>query len=106
MDIEQEDRIDINGRFIPGKSGNPRGRPEKEPTAEDILQAALSEAVIRLIDLVHSEDEAIALQAATVVIDRVLGKPKNPRIVNVKISPDNISDMGRALAYANIYSRK
>jgi len=71
---------DSNGRFIRGSVGNPKGRPKKQPkppappTPEQVLESATMEAVMRLIDLVHSDNEAIALQASIALLDRTVAK--------------------------------
>ena len=73
------DTRDSKGRFTKGSVGNPRGRPKKQPeplTPEEVLNSATMEAVTRLIDLVHSKDEAIALQASIDLLNRTLGKPE------------------------------
>lgn len=66
-----EDR-DSKGRFVAGQSGNPKGRPKAAPKKQEIqelVNATLPEVITRLLDLVHSENEAIALQAAIVLRD-------------------------------------
>ncbi len=73
------DTRDSNGRFTKGSVGNPKGRPKKQPeppTAKEVLENATMEAVTRLIDLVHSENEEIALQASIDLLNRTLGKPE------------------------------
>ena len=60
---------DSKGRFLPGQTGNPKGRPKDTPPTEDIIQAALPEVIMRLIDLMHSENETISLQAAIALRD-------------------------------------
>ena len=60
---------DSKGRFLPGTTGNPKGRPKDTPPAEDIIEAALPEVIMRLIDLMHSENETISLQAAIALRD-------------------------------------
>lgn len=97
---------DSKGRFVAGNIGNPKGRPKRELTVDEILEAALPEAVTRLIDLVHSEDESIALQAASIIIDRTLGKAEETRKFKANISLDNMYDLGRALAYSRLYPDK
>ena len=44
---------DSKGRFLPGTTGNPKGRPKDTPPAEDIIEAALPEVIMRLIDLMQ-----------------------------------------------------
>ena len=42
---------------------NRRGRPKKMPDIDELLVAMLPEVVMRLKELVHSDNEAVALQA-------------------------------------------
>ncbi|MBR0251626.1 MAG: hypothetical protein IJQ77_11155 [Synergistaceae bacterium] len=82
MDTKEDTKKirDSNGRFVRGAVGNPKGRPKKQPkppappTPEEVLKNATMEAIIRLIDLVHSDDEAIALQASIAILDRTVAK--------------------------------
>ncbi len=63
---------DENGRFLPGTTGNPKGRPKAsldEQEIKELITATLPEVIIRLQDLVHSENEAIALHAAIALRD-------------------------------------
>lgn len=69
------EKRDSKGRYLPGSVGNPKGRPKYEPTPQEILREALPEAVTRLVDLIYSSDDAVALRASIEVLDRVLGKP-------------------------------
>ena len=71
-----EDR-DSKGRFVAGNNANPKGRPKgkKKRKAKKITDAVNSleemeifhqaqlEVTMRLLDLVHSDNEAIALEA-------------------------------------------
>lgn len=59
---------DTKGRFTPGQSGNPKGRPKREPTLREILETARHLAVMKMLDIMNSDNEAIALQAATQVL--------------------------------------
>ena len=74
------DTRDSKGRFLPGSVGNPKGRPKKEPIKKaveyEILDSARIEAITRLIELVHSEDDTVAIQACIEILDRTLGTPE------------------------------
>ncbi|MBQ4430190.1 MAG: hypothetical protein II877_01705 [Synergistaceae bacterium] len=61
-----EDR-DSKGRFIKGNPGG--GRPKKQPTTRELLQEISPQAVARLGDLIHSDDEAVALQASFDILE-------------------------------------
>ena len=63
------------GRFVPGSSGNPGGRP-KPPDGLRTRLAELSPlAVERLGELLDSDDERVRLEAARTILDRHLGRP-------------------------------
>lgn len=65
-----------SGLFMKGISGNPGGRPKKDPEVVQLLKAATPKAARKLIDLLDSPDERLALQAANSILDRVWGKPE------------------------------
>src|SRR5688572_7442090 len=66
---------DHTGLFKKGKSGNPGGRPKKDPELKEIFNAASPKAAYTLVMLMDHEDPKIALAAADKVLDRSLGKP-------------------------------
>jgi hypothetical protein len=63
-----------NGRFVPGTTGNPSGRPKIDPDMRSALEAGSLAAEQRLVELVKSEDERLALSASMALLDRTLGK--------------------------------
>jgi hypothetical protein len=58
----------------PGQSGNPGGRKEMSPEVREALYAATLPAMKRLVELVGSDDERVALLAAQALLDRAFGK--------------------------------
>jgi hypothetical protein len=68
-ELTQEDRA--RGRQT--RAANGRERRER---AEQDLFEALDKATGRLVDLLDSEDPAIALRAVVTLLDRVLGRPR------------------------------
>ena len=66
---------DANGRFVPGVSGNPQGRPGLDPEVKAILSAAAPDAARKLVELSQSDDERVATVAAQAILDRLFGKP-------------------------------
>ncbi len=98
---------DANGRFVKGISGNPKGRPAKELTSKEIITAALPEALMRLVDLVHSEDENVALQASLAIIEQTKDTRDTISTVHLELYPIGLSahDLARAFTYYNIKTR-
>jgi hypothetical protein len=71
------------GRFVPGTSGNPGGRP-KPPDGLRTRLAELSPlAVERLGELLDSVDERVRLEAAKTILDRHLGRPAIQADINL-----------------------
>ena len=54
--------------FVKGKSGNPGGRPKLDESVVALARAASPKAMARMVELIDSEDEGIALKAAEKVI--------------------------------------
>lgn len=81
------------GRFLPGTpSPNPSGRPAVDPKVKrethEVLAAATPKAARRLVELMDSPDERIALTASQLVLDRVYGKPVQQ--VDAKVETTNV----------------
>jgi hypothetical protein len=62
--------------FPKGKSGNPGGRTKQFAQCQRLCREASPEAARRLIELMHSEGERVALMAADKVFERAWGRPK------------------------------
>lgn len=63
-------------RFKKGQSGNPSGRPKKVKSLEDTATSHADAALEKLVSLMGSSDERVALAAAQGVLDRAVGKPR------------------------------
>ena len=63
------------GRFAPGASGNPGGRVGLPSELRERLEAGAPAAVERLIELIQSDDERIALAASETLLARLYGRP-------------------------------
>ena len=63
------------GRFAPGASGNPGGREGLPSELRERLEAGAPAAVERLIELIQSDDERIALAASETLLARLYGRP-------------------------------
>ena len=61
------DTRDSKGRFTKGNPGG--GRPKKKPTTLDLLRELSPQAVTCLGDLIHSDDDDIALRASIAILD-------------------------------------
>ena len=69
--------------FTKGQSGNPSGRPKANPEVKEILKAASLDAARKLVALLESRTEKIALAAATEILDRTMGRPETTGKVQV-----------------------
>ena len=68
----------------PGQSGNPSGRPKKDRHVADTANQHADKALRKLIQLMDSEDDRVALAAVREVLDRAVGKPKQALDVSDK----------------------
>lgn len=59
----------------PGQSGNPGGRPKVAAEVRDLARAHGCKAIERLVALMDSKNQAVALRAAEAVLDRGYGRP-------------------------------
>ena len=68
--------------FQPGESGNPGGRPRVAVEAQELARQHGPEAIARLITLMRSDNDPVALRAAEAILDRAYGRP--PQAVTVQ----------------------
>ena len=61
--------------FKPGQSGNPSGRKPVDPSVKAMFDKQLPAALSAITSCLQSDDEAIRLKAANIIVERVLGKP-------------------------------
>jgi hypothetical protein len=59
----------------PGQSGNPGGRPKVSAEVRDLARNHGPEAIERLVALMHSKNESVAVRAAEALLDRGYGRP-------------------------------
>lgn len=78
---------DSAGHFAPGVSANPGGRVKIDPEAKEILKAATPRAARRLVEMIDSKSEKIAIVACNSILDRILGKPE--AVSKVELSGEN-----------------
>lgn len=62
--------------FQPGRSGNPSGRAKLPDAFKELARKQSKRALERIIELVESTDERVAIMAAKEVLDRAYGKTK------------------------------
>jgi hypothetical protein len=65
------------GGFVPGRSGNPKGRPLSATTAQLYMLRYFREAADLLIELMRTgtKEDAVRLAAIREVLDRGIGRP-------------------------------
>ena len=64
------------GRWLPGYTPNPTGRPKSEPDIVRQAREASPHAIRRLVELVDHPDPKVAAYAATAILDRAYGRPR------------------------------
>ena len=66
------------GRWQPGQSGNPKGRPSIKGPVEMLAREHTEEAVRTLVDLMrHGEPDAVRGAAANALLNRGWGMPRH-----------------------------
>lgn len=75
--LKQEKIRDKNGRFLKGKSGNPRGRPKTDEEFKEALTKLVPRAIEVLHEILMKEDAADRdkLKAVELIFDRIYGRP-------------------------------
>ena len=72
-----------NGRFAPGASGNPGGRPKLPAEMKEMFQAKAPEAFEVLCKHLHANDAKVSVTAAKEILDRAYGRPLQSIDANV-----------------------
>ena len=81
----------VRGRpFPPGVSGNPSGRPKVIAELQQAAEEGSPAAVRRLVELIDSDDERIALAAVNSILDRVMGKPRQAVEVSAAVGTNQV----------------
>ena len=65
----------MNGRFQPGKSGNPGGRPKATHSIQELARKHAPEAIKTLADIAKKGTPGARVSAAIALLDRAYGKP-------------------------------
>ncbi len=66
---------DATGRWLPGQSANPGGRPRDELRLAELARAYTEEAIATLVEVMRTGELADRVRAATALLDRGYGKP-------------------------------
>lgn len=74
-----------DGRFLPGKSGNPGGRTPVDPDVKQLAAQHGPRAFERVVELMGSKDESISLSAAKVILDRAYGRTPEPLAIDLSL---------------------
>ncbi|MFU0505854.1 DUF5681 domain-containing protein [Pseudaminobacter sp. NGMCC 1.201702] len=78
----------IKGRFAPGQSGNPSGRPKTPEHVKAMLDGLTEKAVQALGEALDGDDLKLKLMAAQEVLNRSLGKPHATASLDVNHKSD------------------
>jgi hypothetical protein len=83
---------DTHGRFLKGATGNPGGRPIENSELKELARAQGPAAIVRLTQLMHSDDPMVCIAAARTLLDRGFGRaesminlPNGGALVNVNM---------------------
>ena len=98
---------DGKGRFLPGQSGNPGGRPVEEREMKVLARSHTVEAIEKLVHLMRSaEDQRVQFLAAEALLDRGHGRAA-PAVASgplVNITMAGAAPIADAAEAARIYA--
>jgi len=83
----------INGRFAPGVSGNPAGRPKKkyrQKELEEMCRALTPEALEVVCEVMRDRSETRRLLAAKTILEYAYGKPRQVTVLKSDEDGDGI----------------
>ena len=64
-----------DGRFVPGISPNPSGRPKGAGAIRELAREYLPAALKKIGELIENPDPRVALAASQEIVNRVFGRP-------------------------------
>lgn len=75
--VSAEGKPKPQGRWLPGQSGNPSGRPQAAYRISDLAKQHTEEALATLVEICRNKEAppGARVNAATVLLDRAWGKP-------------------------------
>ena len=90
LEVNTSDNItrDTGGRFTPGVSGNPSGRPKIPEEFRELAQTHSIDALKTVVEILQNPNtkDADRLRAADMILDRALGKP--PQYSDIEVAGD------------------
>jgi hypothetical protein len=86
-------------KFIPGKSGNPGGRPKASTNFQELARKHCPAALAKLVEIMEQHDDLVAsARAACIIIERGYGKPGQLLDVNANPFQADVEAVMRKLA--------
>lgn len=76
---------DSKGKFVPGTSGNPGGRPKMPDEFRELAQKNSIAALRKVIEIMNSPESKTSdiLKSCELIIERAYGKPRQEHEVDI-----------------------
>lgn len=82
------------GKFAPGQSGNPGGRPKDEHRVADLARSYTTEAIETLVDLMrNATEDRVRGTAAQALLDRGWGKARQEIVQDISGPQESYLDV-------------
>ena len=85
------------GKYKKGHSGNPKGRPPLIPEGRKLLKEHGPNAIAKIVELLNSDNDTVALKAAIYLADQAYGRAKES--VDIKQSEEVIRIIAAPQSY-------